>query len=62
MKQTIPIWHDHQLYEITFSGTMVYLIKRYVNPNDVGRVVGFTNLPDDVKNKIVNEIKKQNKK
>lgn len=62
MKQTLPIWHDHQLYEVTFAGTMVYLIKRFQTPNDIGRVVGFANLPDEVKNKIITEVNRINKK
>jgi hypothetical protein len=62
MKQTIPIWHDSQLYEVTFAGTMVYLIQRFSDANSVGRVVGFSNLPDEVKHKIVNKIKSINKK
>ncbi len=58
MKITTPIWHDHVLYEVTFAGTMVYLIQRFSDGNSAGRVVGFANLPDEVKNKIIKHIRK----
>lgn len=58
MKTTTPIWHDHVLYEVTFAGTMVYLIQRFSDGNSAGRVVGFANLPDEVKNKIIKHIRK----
>ena len=40
---------------------MVYLIQRFTDANGVGRTVGFPNLPEEVKNKIVKQIKLINK-
>lgn len=62
MKTTLHIFHNPDLYEVTFQGTMVYLIQRFPEGSTSGRVVGFANLPDDVKNKIVQAVRKQQKK
>lgn len=57
-RSILTVFHSPDLYEITISGTLIYGIQKFVDGSNCGRKVGFENLPNPVKEKIVTHIKK----
>lgn len=57
MSQVISILSGYDVYEVTFSGTLILSIRKFYQGGLI-RVVGFNNLPQDVKDKIIKAIRK----
>ena len=57
MTTLLPIFHASVLYEIRYNGTFILNIKRFF-PDGTMREVGFNNLPVEVKDKVINHIKR----
>jgi hypothetical protein len=57
----LHIFHDGDLYEVIIEGTIIYSIKKYFDGGKMFRQVGFTNLPQEVKDKIIQGVKKHGK-
>ena len=56
---TLHIHYYGDLYEIRYQGTLIYSIQKWYDGGRMVRTVGFLNLPKELQNNIVKQMKKK---
>lgn len=61
MKYTLHVYEKPLLYEIVYSGTTLLAIRRFYSDGQQMEQMGFKELPETVKKKIIKHLKEQRK-